>query len=140
MDHMEFTRNFKQLDKGDVGIAGGKGASLGEMTQAGIPVPSGFVVLSEAFEKFLKETDLHSEIDSILHKVDHKKIHTVENASEEIQKAAQSAKDTTMRNARAVTSESGATHVSPPGKSINDMTTDELEEHIKKTYGVEERW
>lgn len=81
---MEFTRNFKQLAKDDVDIAGGKGASLGEMTKAGIPVPGGFVVLSGAFERFLEETDLHSEIDSILHKVDHKKIHTVENASEEI--------------------------------------------------------
>lgn len=78
------TKNFKQLNKNDAGIAGGKGASLGEMTQAGIPVPPGFVVLSESFEQFIRETDLIQEIDAVLDKVDHKEIHTVEAASEKI--------------------------------------------------------
>ncbi|MES2088213.1 MAG: PEP/pyruvate-binding domain-containing protein [Patescibacteria group bacterium] len=82
---MEILREFKALGKHDVGIAGGKGASLGEMTQAGIPVPPGFVLLSSAFERFIEETDLNVEIDAILHKVDHKEIHTVDRASEEIQ-------------------------------------------------------
>ncbi len=75
---------FQKLTSKDVGLAGGKGASLGEMTQAGIPVPPGFVILSESFERFIKETDLVQEIDAILHKVNHKEIHTVEAASEEI--------------------------------------------------------
>jgi len=81
---MELIRNFTALNKGDAPLAGGKGASLGEMTQAGIPVPPGFVVLSESFEYFIKETDLIQEIDAILSKVDHKEIHTVEEASEKI--------------------------------------------------------
>jgi len=72
------------LSKKDANIAGGKGASLGEMAQSGIPVPDGFVVLSSTFDHFLKETDLAQEIDSIIHSVDHKAIHTVENASEKI--------------------------------------------------------
>jgi pyruvate,water dikinase len=80
-----FTKKFQQISKADAAIAGGKGASLGEMTQAGIPVPPGFVLLSESFERFLEETDLNVEIDAILKKVDHQKIHTVENASEKIQ-------------------------------------------------------
>lgn len=79
------TENFQNLNKNDAPIAGGKGASLGEMTLAGIPVPPGFVVLSAAFEKFLEETDVNVEIDAILKKVDHRKIHTVEKASEKIQ-------------------------------------------------------
>ncbi|MEK7478479.1 MAG: PEP/pyruvate-binding domain-containing protein [Patescibacteria group bacterium] len=82
---MELIRDFKQINKNNASIAGGKGASLGEMTQAGIPVPPGFVILSASFEKFLEETDLDVEIDSILHTVNHKEIHTVENASEKIQ-------------------------------------------------------
>jgi len=82
---MELIRNFKQLNRKDVIIAGGKGASLGEMTKAGISVPPGFVILSTAFEKFLEETDLNVEIDSILGSVNHKDIHTVESASEKIQ-------------------------------------------------------
>ena len=82
---MELLQDFKNINKNDVSLAGGKGASLGEMTQAGISVPSGFVVLSHAFEKFLQETDLNVEIDSILDSVNHKEIHTVETASEKIE-------------------------------------------------------
>lgn len=76
---------FSELSSKDVDIAGGKGASLGEMTQADIPVPHGFVILSNAFEKFLKETDLNIEIEAILDSVNHKEVHTIENASEKIQ-------------------------------------------------------
>jgi len=82
---MEIIRTFNKLGKEDVSIAGGKGASLGEMTRAGIPVPEGFVVLSNAFEEFIEETDLNVEIDSILHKVKHDDINSVETASERIQ-------------------------------------------------------
>ena len=83
---MNFTLRFSQISKNDALIAGGKGASLGEMTQAGISVPPGFVLFSKAFEKFLEETDLSVEIDTIIHGVDHQKMHTVEYASEKIQK------------------------------------------------------
>lgn len=82
---MQLLRDFKSIDKNDVALAGGKGASLGEMTQAGISVPSGFVILSTAFEKFLEETDLNVEIDAAFNSVNHKEIHTVENAAEKIQ-------------------------------------------------------
>jgi pyruvate, water dikinase len=81
---MELVRNFTGLDKSNAPEAGGKGASLGEMTKAGIPVPPGFVVLSDSFEQFLRETDLLQEIDTILHSVSHKDIATVESASEQI--------------------------------------------------------
>ncbi|MSU54349.1 MAG: hypothetical protein EXS48_00715 [Candidatus Staskawiczbacteria bacterium] len=82
---MELIRDFKKLNKNDAAIAGGKGASLGEMSQVGLPVPPGFVILSESFEKFLEETDLNVEIDTVLHSVNHKEMHTIENASEKIQ-------------------------------------------------------
>ncbi|MFA5878151.1 MAG: PEP/pyruvate-binding domain-containing protein [Candidatus Staskawiczbacteria bacterium] len=62
---MAHIKNFKNISKRDVGIAGGKGASLGEMIQSKIPVPPGFVILSGAFEKFLKETDVGVEIDAM---------------------------------------------------------------------------
>ncbi|MBI4087069.1 hypothetical protein HY416_03785 [Candidatus Kaiserbacteria bacterium] len=76
---------FSEISKDDAASAGGKGASLGEMTQAGIPVPPGFVVLAGAFEQFLEETDLLAEIDTILHTVQKEEMHTVEHASEKIQ-------------------------------------------------------
>lgn len=80
-----FAKTFAEVRGNDAGIAGGKGASLGEMTQAGMPVPPGFVVLASAFEQFLQETDLNVEIDSILHTVKHQEMHTVERASERVQ-------------------------------------------------------
>ena len=50
-----FTKNFEELSYKDVDIAGGKGASLGEMAQNKFPIPPGFVVLAEAFDHFLDE-------------------------------------------------------------------------------------
>lgn len=79
-----FVKDFKAIGKGDVKIAGGKGASLGEMTRAGIPVPPGFVVLAAAFDRFLAETELDAEIEAILKKVNHKDINSVDRASNEI--------------------------------------------------------
>ena len=78
---MELIREFNQIGKDDASIAGGKGASLGEMTQAGIPVPPGFVILAEAFDKFLKEADLNQELGTIFHSVNHQEIHTIDLAS-----------------------------------------------------------
>lgn len=81
---MVFTKIFKQISKADVGIAGGKGASLGEMTNAGIPVPPGFIILVSAFDRFLEETDLGVEVESIMKRVNHKDINSVDRASNEI--------------------------------------------------------
>jgi pyruvate,water dikinase len=79
-----FVRSFRQIAKKDVGIAGGKGASLGEMTKFGFPVPQGFVVLAPAFDRFLEEADLMVEIDAALHEVNHNDVNSVEEASEKI--------------------------------------------------------
>lgn len=78
----EFVRFFKDLSKSNVAIAGGKGASLGEMTRAGFPVPPGFVVLAVAFARFLEKTAIISEVEAQLKKVDPQKMHTIDDASE----------------------------------------------------------
>ena len=77
-------KTFKQIAKKDVSIAGGKGASLGEMTKADMPVPNGFVVTARTFEHFLEDSDLKVEIDAILRKVRHTDINSVQEASEKI--------------------------------------------------------
>jgi pyruvate, water dikinase len=79
-----FTKNFKKLNYKDVNIAGGKGASLGEMVQSKITVPPGFVVLVDGFERFLEETDLGVEIDAVMSKIKHDNINSVEKASVKI--------------------------------------------------------
>ncbi|WP_309707606.1 PEP/pyruvate-binding domain-containing protein, partial [Armatimonas sp.] len=53
---------FKELSLGDTELVGGKGANLGELTRAGIPVPPGFVVTAEAFRAFLDATGLRETI------------------------------------------------------------------------------
>jgi pyruvate,water dikinase len=79
-----FIKDFNCLSKNDIAIAGGKGASLGEMTQAKVPVPLGFVILASAFNEFLKETDLNVEIDAILGKIKKNTTSLIEKASVEI--------------------------------------------------------
>ena len=44
-----YTRSFETLSRSDVATVGGKGANLGELTGAGVPVPPGFVVTVDAF-------------------------------------------------------------------------------------------
>lgn len=78
MPHLKF---FKEIDKNSVPTAGGKGASLGEMTKAGIPVPPGFVVTASAFDRFLEETDLNTEITARLKEVNPEDMNSVEKAS-----------------------------------------------------------
>ena len=79
-----YTKNFKEISKKDTSIAGGKGASLGEMTQNKISVPPGFVVLANAFDRFLEETDLGVEIEAALSKTSSDDINSVEKASKKI--------------------------------------------------------
>ena len=78
-------KKIKKLNKKDTGIAGGKGASLGEMVNLGIPVPKGFVILAETFDEFLKDTDLFQEIESGLDQVNYDDINSVEKCSKTIQ-------------------------------------------------------
>ena len=78
---MELIKNFKNLSKSDTAIAGGKGASLGEMTRAKIPVPPGFVITAQAFERFLEETDLSAEVKTELDKINYKDMNSVDRAS-----------------------------------------------------------
>ena len=60
--HKKFIVWFDEVGKEDVGLVGGKGANLGEMTNANIPVPYGFVVTSHAYFYFIKEAYLEHKI------------------------------------------------------------------------------
>ncbi len=81
---MPFVKTFRQISKKDVKIAGGKGASLGEMTGAGLPVPPGFVVLEGGFENFLILAELNEKIKNILETVKAEDDKTVVKASAQI--------------------------------------------------------
>ena len=63
-------RPFAQLRRDDVDYAGGKGANLGELTSAGLPVPDGFVVGAPAYAAFLVQTGLRERLAQLLDVVD----------------------------------------------------------------------
>lgn len=53
---------FKDINKNDIPLVGGKGANLGEMVKAGIPVPDGFVVTAKAYFDFINSTSIKKKI------------------------------------------------------------------------------
>ncbi len=57
MSSVPVTSWFSEIGLVDRPAVGGKGGSLGELTSAGIDVPPGFVVRTEAFEAFIQKLD-----------------------------------------------------------------------------------
>ncbi|HET7095602.1 MAG TPA: PEP/pyruvate-binding domain-containing protein, partial [Thermomicrobiales bacterium] len=53
------------LDAPDASVAlvGGKGASLARMAAAGLPVPAGFLLTTEAYRRFVQANDLQPSIE-----------------------------------------------------------------------------
>ncbi|MBI5613950.1 phosphoenolpyruvate synthase [Candidatus Gottesmanbacteria bacterium] len=78
---------FSDVGKDDGALVGGKGANLGEMTQAGFPVPPGFIVTSKAYERFLDESGLRACIKDVLYGLDVSDSDGLEQASKDIQKS-----------------------------------------------------
>lgn len=77
---------FKEISKKNIPEVGGKGANLGELIKAGIPVPSGFCVTAQAYYYYLEKSGLKPKIEKLLHGLnveDNKKLNRV---SREIKK------------------------------------------------------
>jgi pyruvate,water dikinase len=81
----QFVRWFHELTKDDTTVAGGKGANLGEMTRAGLPVPPGFVLTAAAYRAFIDEAGLQAEIDRQIAQVDVDNSASLEGAAQSIQ-------------------------------------------------------
>ena len=62
---MIFIKHFGELASSDIDQAGGKAANLGELTRAGLPVPPGFVVLTEAYRAYIAEHQMHEQITAL---------------------------------------------------------------------------
>jgi len=75
---------IEEVSSKDTLLVGGKGANLGELVSAGIPVPPGFIVTSIAFKKFLEETGLKDKILSMLEKLDVNNTKELEETSKKI--------------------------------------------------------
>ncbi len=81
---------LEEIRKEDIISVGGKGASLGEMSSIGLPVPKAFVVTAQAFRRFLVETGIEQKIYKTLDRLD------VEN-NVALEKAAETAKGLVLK-------------------------------------------
>lgn len=79
---------FSDLSIKDVGLVGGKNASLGDMyahlKDQGVDVPNGFAVTSEAYKFFIQEVGLEEKIQNILAGIKKDDIESLRKAGEEI--------------------------------------------------------
>jgi pyruvate,water dikinase len=69
-DKMGYIRWFHEIHASDLELVGGKGANLGEMTAAGLPVPPGFCLTAQTYREFIAVTGLDEMIHAILDRVD----------------------------------------------------------------------
>ncbi|OGH11477.1 MAG: phosphoenolpyruvate synthase [Candidatus Levybacteria bacterium RIFCSPLOWO2_01_FULL_36_13] len=72
---------FRQVDKEDIALVGGKGANLGEITRAGFNVPPGFIIISKAYFNFVKDNSLELKIKHLLSTVNLKNQKSLEQVS-----------------------------------------------------------
>ncbi len=85
-----FIHFFNELGIKDVGIVGGKNASLGEMyrklTNSGIKVPNGFATTAFAYNYFLEKAGIKEEIKRILSDLDTSDVHNLATRGEQVRK------------------------------------------------------
>jgi phosphoenolpyruvate synthase len=79
-----YVRTFEELGKRDISAAGGKGANLGEMTRAGLPVPPGFVLTTNAYDAFIQHHGLQEQIIQTVSNAQANDLSAVEKAADEI--------------------------------------------------------
>src|SRR3569623_3045873 len=71
---MQYIRRFNELGVGDVGLVGGKNASLGELYRTlaaeGVKVPNGFATTAAAYRHYLSHNHLDQRIHDALNELD----------------------------------------------------------------------
>jgi len=82
---------FNEVTKKDIPLVGGKGANLGEMTNAGIPVPQGFIVTAAAYFDFIEKEGLDSKIQALLKTIDVHDSKQLQEVAAEVQEVIQKA-------------------------------------------------
>jgi pyruvate, water dikinase len=76
--------DFSEIGRADHDRVGGKCASLGEMTQAGVAVPPGFAVTTDAYQAMLDHHGLKAEIERHLAGLDAEDFDAVDRAAQAI--------------------------------------------------------
>jgi pyruvate,water dikinase len=57
---------LRDIGREDIATVGGKGANLGELARAGLPVPNAFVLSVGAYHRFVESADLGRKIEQLL--------------------------------------------------------------------------
>lgn len=83
---MQFVKYPNQLGKEDVKEAGGKGANLAELTNAGFPVPECFFITVNAYDRFLGDNNLREKILETINGTDFSNFDSLKEVSEKIKK------------------------------------------------------
>ncbi len=72
-----YIKQFKEINIGDIASVGGKNSSLGEMfsklSAEGISVPDGFATTAFAFQEFLTNNSLNSQLNELMLQLDRNK-------------------------------------------------------------------
>ncbi len=153
MGEYQYVMLLENTSKKDLAGVGGKGANLGEMIKAGIPVPGGFVVLTGAYKKFIAENSIEEKISELISGLDDNNIEQVEETSNKIKElfaAGETPGDILVEiekiyrvlNQPAVAVRSSATAEDMPGTSfagqydtyLNITGTEDLNKSIKKCW------
>jgi pyruvate,water dikinase len=82
---------FTEVGRQDIPLVGGKGANLGEITQAQIPVPPGFIVTARTYSRFLEQSGLRPTIEKLLSPLDYNDSARLQEVSREIKSLIRSA-------------------------------------------------
>ncbi len=85
-------RHFDQINKDSLAIAGGKGSHLGELTNAGFNVPTGFIVTTNAYFDFLQRNQLMEKILAKTDDLDVEDTEKLDKVAEEIREMMMAAK------------------------------------------------
>ncbi|MEX2012555.1 MAG: phosphoenolpyruvate synthase [Patescibacteria group bacterium] len=78
---------FAEISKDDIPLVGGKGANLGEMTRAKLPVPPGFIITAQAYYKFIRENGIDRFIAKETKGIDPEDSKKLNDIAEHVQKA-----------------------------------------------------
>jgi pyruvate,water dikinase len=93
---MKYVKRFEDVSIKDVGLVGGKNASLGEMigalTSKGVLIPSGFAVTAEAYRKLLSDNKIEEKIKTLVGKVSKKNLKSLATIGTQIRRLVEKAK------------------------------------------------
>lgn len=83
-ERVDFVKWFSELNKNSGSVAGGKGANLGEIYNAKIPVPPGFVITAQAYDYYIEKAKIKDQMHKLLDGLNYEDTTALDTASAKI--------------------------------------------------------